>query len=487
MKLSLSSIWISSDGKKDKKTFQRSRDDKNGKSDRKCFRCGDPNHLIGECPKPPKDKNQRAFIEGSWSDSGEEMMKRLKTKHILWLKHQMRSILGPRPKHIMVNNVKIPVASDNEICVGVDLEPDEWIKDSGYFKDMAGTESFSQPTRHTMEGNEKKNLENDIEDETLEIDEVVNIKESRNHPLENLDQEVVVEDNQILTREITDVMKTWVNIIREMSFVLVEIWIMSPCDCVICSFVLLRPHNTILLKIKDCENQRGDNSVKGKKIGSLCIKEYQSDGYQGIPTDLLRGLDEEDAIKINVNNESFCVHVTRVLMEVNTTAYEYHLNGVSWNVIVETLELNLKRPRYRIVKLSDDLLPIGIDLRNIFKRKVGNGKSKRFWLDNWVGGGPLNVSYNRLFRLEVNKNCLVRDRAPTVPQHHTVSFSDPSLSGVATTIPHTLGSIGLILPPGLHFQWTWSRPLRSLHEIDELNEIVSLLSNLHLSNSHDTW
>ncbi|GKB80133.1 retrovirus-related pol polyprotein from transposon TNT 1-94 [Tanacetum coccineum] len=33
---------------------------------------------------------------------------------------------------------------------------------------------------------EKKNLENDIEDETLEIDEVVNIKESRNHPLENV-------------------------------------------------------------------------------------------------------------------------------------------------------------------------------------------------------------------------------------------------------------------------------------------------------------
>ncbi|GJW25692.1 hypothetical protein Tco_0039503 [Tanacetum coccineum] len=32
----------------------------------------------------------------------------------------------------------------------------------------------------------KKNLENDIEDETLEIDEIVNIKESRNHPLENL-------------------------------------------------------------------------------------------------------------------------------------------------------------------------------------------------------------------------------------------------------------------------------------------------------------
>nr|GEV88047.1 hypothetical protein [Tanacetum cinerariifolium] len=32
----------------------------------------------------------------------------------------------------------------------------------------------------------KKNLANDIEDETLKIDEIVNIKESRNHPLENV-------------------------------------------------------------------------------------------------------------------------------------------------------------------------------------------------------------------------------------------------------------------------------------------------------------
>nr|GFC76759.1 serine/threonine protein kinase SRPK1 [Tanacetum cinerariifolium] len=67
----------------DKKTFQRSRDDKNDISDRKCFRCGDPNHLIGECPKPPKDKNQRAFIRGSWSDSGEEDDGKVKDKMCL--------------------------------------------------------------------------------------------------------------------------------------------------------------------------------------------------------------------------------------------------------------------------------------------------------------------------------------------------------------------------------------------------------------------
>ncbi|GJS24010.1 zf-CCHC domain-containing protein [Tanacetum coccineum] len=55
----------------------------NGKSDRKCFRCGDPNHLIGECPKPSKDKNQRAFVRGSWSDSGEEDDEMVKNKTCL--------------------------------------------------------------------------------------------------------------------------------------------------------------------------------------------------------------------------------------------------------------------------------------------------------------------------------------------------------------------------------------------------------------------
>ncbi|GJU05174.1 reverse transcriptase domain-containing protein [Tanacetum coccineum] len=35
-------------------------------------KCGDPNHLIGECPKTTEDKNQRAFVKGSWSDSSEE-------------------------------------------------------------------------------------------------------------------------------------------------------------------------------------------------------------------------------------------------------------------------------------------------------------------------------------------------------------------------------------------------------------------------------
>ncbi|GKA26654.1 hypothetical protein Tco_0712763, partial [Tanacetum coccineum] len=50
---------------------------------KKCFRCVDPNHLIGEYPKPPKDKNQRAFVGGSWSDSGEEDDEKIKDETCL--------------------------------------------------------------------------------------------------------------------------------------------------------------------------------------------------------------------------------------------------------------------------------------------------------------------------------------------------------------------------------------------------------------------
>ncbi|GJR06448.1 hypothetical protein Tco_0529432 [Tanacetum coccineum] len=81
---------------------------------KKFFKRRDPNHLIGECPKPPRDKNQRAFVGGSWSDSGEEDDEKIQ------------------------NETCLVAQAPNEICLGVDLEPDEWIKDSGCSKHMTG-------------------------------------------------------------------------------------------------------------------------------------------------------------------------------------------------------------------------------------------------------------------------------------------------------------------------------------------------------------
>ncbi|GKB84391.1 zf-CCHC domain-containing protein [Tanacetum coccineum] len=66
----------------DKKTIRKSRDDKNKKSKRKCFRCEDPNHLIGECPKPPKDKKQKHLSEVFGVIAARKMMKKLMMKHV---------------------------------------------------------------------------------------------------------------------------------------------------------------------------------------------------------------------------------------------------------------------------------------------------------------------------------------------------------------------------------------------------------------------
>ncbi|GJW16471.1 hypothetical protein Tco_0020604 [Tanacetum coccineum] len=48
--------------------------------------CGDPNHLIEECSKPPKNNDQRAFIGGSWSDSDEDEEEKTKDKKCLMAK-----------------------------------------------------------------------------------------------------------------------------------------------------------------------------------------------------------------------------------------------------------------------------------------------------------------------------------------------------------------------------------------------------------------
>ncbi|GKA96487.1 retrovirus-related pol polyprotein from transposon TNT 1-94 [Tanacetum coccineum] len=89
-------------------------DEDSSNSDSEDEECGDPNHLIRECLKPPKNNNQRAFIGGAWSDNGEDEVEKTKDETCL-----------------------VALAPD-EICLGINLEPDEWIKDSGCSKHMTG-------------------------------------------------------------------------------------------------------------------------------------------------------------------------------------------------------------------------------------------------------------------------------------------------------------------------------------------------------------
>nr|GEY19640.1 hypothetical protein [Tanacetum cinerariifolium] len=151
-------------------------DDKNDKSDRKCFRCSDPNHLIGECPKPPKDKNQRAFVRGSWSDSDEEDDGKAKDETCLVGQASNESYEANRYTLVIVDDYSRKIKESYNLTFDETPPPS---KTSPLVDDDLDEKEAIKVTK-------KKNLENDIEDETLEINEIVNNKESRNHPLENI-------------------------------------------------------------------------------------------------------------------------------------------------------------------------------------------------------------------------------------------------------------------------------------------------------------
>nr|GEY81215.1 retrovirus-related Pol polyprotein from transposon TNT 1-94 [Tanacetum cinerariifolium] len=119
----------------DKNTLQRSRGDKNGKNDRKCFRCGNPDHLIEECPKLPKDKNQKAFVGGSWSDSGEEDDEKVKNETCLVAQTSSEDgkVIGRgiRKKDLYV--MKLGNKPKDQICLAtIDENSTLWNRRSGH-------------------------------------------------------------------------------------------------------------------------------------------------------------------------------------------------------------------------------------------------------------------------------------------------------------------------------------------------------------------
>ncbi|KAJ0483598.1 putative reverse transcriptase zinc-binding domain-containing protein [Helianthus annuus] len=84
-------------------------------------------------------------------------------------------------------------------------------------------------------------------------------------------------------------------------------------------------------------------------------------------------------------------------------------------------------------------------------RSVGNGSSIYFWLDPWFADQPLKLLCPNLFRLEMVKNCSVRDR----------------LEG---------GSL-----------WLWRHDPSTAEEISEWDNLCRQLSSVSLSNREDSW
>ncbi|GJZ45947.1 reverse transcriptase domain-containing protein [Tanacetum coccineum] len=92
-------------------------------------KCAYPNHLIGECRKSPRINNQRAFIGGAWSDSVEDEVEKAK------------------------NETCLVAQASNEICLGINIEPDKWIKDSGCSKHMTGNRKLFSTYKAYNRGN----------------------------------------------------------------------------------------------------------------------------------------------------------------------------------------------------------------------------------------------------------------------------------------------------------------------------------------------
>ncbi|GJZ46363.1 RNA-directed DNA polymerase, eukaryota, reverse transcriptase zinc-binding domain protein [Tanacetum coccineum] len=52
----------------------------------------------------------------------------------------------------------------------------------------------------------------------------------------------------------------------------------------------------------------------------------------------------------------------------------------------------------------------GIDLLSYCVRKIGNGALTRFWEDVWCGDKPLKTLFPRIYQLDLNKLCPVKNR-----------------------------------------------------------------------------
>nr|GFA63630.1 hypothetical protein [Tanacetum cinerariifolium] len=79
--------------------------------------CGDPNHLIGDCPKPSRNKDQMAFNGGSWSDSENDTKEKTNDATCLMAQssNEKKEILELSEKIKKLENKEIEIA-----CLGFD-------------------------------------------------------------------------------------------------------------------------------------------------------------------------------------------------------------------------------------------------------------------------------------------------------------------------------------------------------------------------------
>ncbi|GKB05296.1 RNA-directed DNA polymerase, eukaryota, reverse transcriptase zinc-binding domain protein [Tanacetum coccineum] len=105
----------------------------------------------------------------------------------------------------------------------------------------------------------------------------------------------------------------------------------------------------------------------------------------------------------------------------------------------------------RIVGTINTMHDKGIIPHSSIKRQVKDGSSTRFWRDAWLGDIPLERKFPRLFFLEANKDCLVRDKWQN------------------------------------GWVWCWTRNFNGGVTGSQLDSLISMLVNVHLIEGNDAW
>ncbi|KAJ0542575.1 putative reverse transcriptase zinc-binding domain-containing protein [Helianthus annuus] len=109
-----------------------------------------------------------------------------------------------------------------------------------------------------------------------------------------------------------------------------------------------------------------------------------------------------------------------------------------------------------IVSLVGSLKLDGKDIHNLIRGKVGNGADICFWSDLWYGDSILMQRWPKLYLLENQKRCVIRDRITL--KNGEVCFDDK-----------------------------WRSGLTSVEEISEYRDLLEMLPKCAFSGGKDTW
>lgn len=110
-----------------------------------------------------------------------------------------------------------------------------------------------------------------------------------------------------------------------------------------------------------------------------------------------------------------------------------------------------------ITEIEENFLEAGISLRDLFRRKVGRGEKTRFWKDVWIVGVPLKDKFPRIYKIESNKNSLIKDRVVVQPDSM------------------------------VEMSWQWKKHRMSNAELNEFQLLTTLLNNFTFTHEDDSW